>query len=225
MPIHLTCPNGHALRVKDKLAGKPGSCPTCGAGFFVPDPSSATPAAPVEVLEPGAPPPLPSAPATQQGAANDDATVEWRVTLADGAQFGPTVPIIFAQWITAGRVPPEALVWRTGWPDWRPAGEAEAKLPAPLPGGPDVPSAPPPPVVPRGATLPPAPPPATQAPAPVEKPSAPASGVAYTLRKKREARRRRRFATLLAVACLLLAVMLVGLMWMGPPPGAPVVPR
>lgn len=223
MPIHLNCPNGHALRVKDKLAGKPGTCPTCGEGFVVPDGKSGASAG--EAGYPGGPQavpaPLASAPMTNSPSA--EAAAEWRVTLSDGTQFGPTVPIIFAQWIAAGRVPADALVWRTGWDDWRVAGEVEAELPSRLPGRPTAPADLPVPEVPRGATLPPSlDPPRAIGP---DGRQAPPTGVAYSLRKKREARRRRRFVTLLAVVCLALAAMLVGMMWMGPPPGAPVVPR
>lgn len=36
MPIDVTCPNGHALKVKDKYAGKTGLCPRCGVQMIVP---------------------------------------------------------------------------------------------------------------------------------------------------------------------------------------------
>jgi Zn finger protein HypA/HybF involved in hydrogenase expression len=37
MAIKVTCPNGHMLRVSDKLAGKTGLCPTCKARVTVPE--------------------------------------------------------------------------------------------------------------------------------------------------------------------------------------------
>ena len=40
MAIKVICPNGHTLRVKDKLAGKTGLCPTCKARVSVPDRSA-----------------------------------------------------------------------------------------------------------------------------------------------------------------------------------------
>ena len=36
MGIVCHCPNGHRVKVKDKLAGKRGLCPQCGASFSIP---------------------------------------------------------------------------------------------------------------------------------------------------------------------------------------------
>jgi hypothetical protein len=36
MPIKVTCPNGHAMNVKDSFAGKVGLCPVCRAKVKVP---------------------------------------------------------------------------------------------------------------------------------------------------------------------------------------------
>lgn len=213
MPIHLNCPKGHALRVKDKLAGQAGTCPTCGAPFVVPAPSDQT----ITASQPEIPAPQP-APAAGDAV---EAATEWRVTLPDGSQFGPTVAVVFAQWIAAGRVPADALVWRTGWAEWRRAADAASELPTALPGGPESPASPPAPIVPRGASLPPA-----AVPVPVallSGGSQSSSEVSYSLRKKREARRRQKFVLGLTVACLVLAAMLVGLMWSGPPANAPVI--
>ena len=38
MTIRVVCPNGHALNVKDSLAGKTGLCPKCKARVVVPEP-------------------------------------------------------------------------------------------------------------------------------------------------------------------------------------------
>jgi hypothetical protein len=38
MSIRLTCPNGHLLKVNEKLAGKTGLCPVCKARVEVPKP-------------------------------------------------------------------------------------------------------------------------------------------------------------------------------------------
>lgn len=133
--------------------------------------------------------------------------------------------MIFAQWIVAGRVTPDALVWRTGWPEWRRADQAAAELPAPLPNTAESPAAPPLPEVPAGATLPPHAP-ATVAVTPADGTvEAKPSGGSYLLRKQRQARRRRNFTIGLAVVCLALAAMLVMLMMSGPPEGAPVIPQ
>ena len=37
MGINVECPNGHALNVKDKYAGKRGFCPVCNARIQVPE--------------------------------------------------------------------------------------------------------------------------------------------------------------------------------------------
>ncbi len=39
MSIRAICPNGHAVRVKDKYAGKVGLCPICRARIKVPEPA------------------------------------------------------------------------------------------------------------------------------------------------------------------------------------------
>jgi hypothetical protein len=38
MPIDVVCPNGHALKIKEKYAGKTGLCPKCRAAIDVPAP-------------------------------------------------------------------------------------------------------------------------------------------------------------------------------------------
>lgn len=38
MSIQVTCPNGHALKVRSELAGKVGLCPQCKARVVVPQP-------------------------------------------------------------------------------------------------------------------------------------------------------------------------------------------
>ncbi|MFO1062396.1 MAG: DUF4339 domain-containing protein [Pirellulales bacterium] len=45
----------------------------------------------------------------------------WYVRPATGGQFGPADGKVFVQWLSDGRVAPEAYVWRDGWPDWQPA--------------------------------------------------------------------------------------------------------
>ena len=37
MSIHVTCPSGHVLQVKDKYAGQTGKCPYCHARVKIPD--------------------------------------------------------------------------------------------------------------------------------------------------------------------------------------------
>ncbi|MEO0529211.1 MAG: GYF domain-containing protein [Planctomycetota bacterium] len=172
-----------------------------------PEPTAATPAVP---------PRLPT---------GDESAVEWRLAWPDGQQFGPTVPTVFAQWIAAGRVPTDALVWRTGWADWRKASDAAADLPAPLPGSESAAETPR--GVAAGVTLPPSPPDSAEDASiePVVAPAKPAPTGAYALRRRREARRRRYFTIALAIDCLALLGMLIAMMMSGPPEGAPVVPQ
>jgi hypothetical protein len=40
---------------------------------------------------------------------------------ASGGQFGPAAGEIMRRWISEGRVASDSLVWREGWPDWKPA--------------------------------------------------------------------------------------------------------
>jgi hypothetical protein len=47
MGIRVTCPNGHALNVKEHLAGKRGICPSCGAKFVIPPATASVEAASV----------------------------------------------------------------------------------------------------------------------------------------------------------------------------------
>jgi predicted RNA-binding Zn-ribbon protein involved in translation (DUF1610 family) len=46
----------------------------------------------------------------------------WYVRPPTGGQFGPADASIMRRWLGEGRVSAEALVWREGWPDWKPAG-------------------------------------------------------------------------------------------------------
>lgn len=130
------------------------------------------------------PPPPPAAqsppfePPADETQRNLDA-VEWRLAVGD-RQYGPTVSTLFAQWITAGRVPPNALVWRTGWTDWRTAEQARADLPAPLPA------------------------PGSEA---AKTPSE--AAMAYHRRRRAAATRQRWVAIGLAVACLAIGSLLI----------------
>jgi hypothetical protein len=45
----------------------------------------------------------------------------WYVRLATGVQFGPAGAPVMSRWLAEGRVPPDSLVWREGWPQWRAA--------------------------------------------------------------------------------------------------------
>ena len=45
----------------------------------------------------------------------------WYVRPTAGGQFGPARGDVMRKWLAEGRVPVDSLVWREGWPDWRPA--------------------------------------------------------------------------------------------------------
>ncbi|MDH3717727.1 MAG: GYF domain-containing protein [Planctomycetota bacterium] len=45
----------------------------------------------------------------------------WYVRPVTGGQYGPAAADVMRQWLDEGRVAADSLVWREGWPDWRPA--------------------------------------------------------------------------------------------------------
>lgn len=67
---------------------------------------------------------------------------EWHARLADGQQFGPLSDEQMRGWAAQGNLPPDALVWRTGWPDWQPSAAVMHQI---------MPAAPPPPPAMFGA--------------------------------------------------------------------------
>ncbi|MEO9929837.1 DUF4339 domain-containing protein [Rhodopirellula bahusiensis] len=52
-----------------------------------------------------------------------DSTAVWYVRPPSGGQYGPADGPTMKQWITEGRISDSAMLWRDGWPDWKPAGE------------------------------------------------------------------------------------------------------
>lgn len=116
MGIRFLCPNGHRLNVKAELAGKRGSCPECGAKLTIP----AATASQTETLQT----------ATVVEAA--PASAAWHVRSAAGDQVGPLSELQFRAWIAGGRVTADSLVWREGWPEWKPARTVAELLPTPL---------------------------------------------------------------------------------------------
>ena len=134
----LSVPSGHKLHVKAHLAGQRGICPECGARFVVPSFSGGRVAGP--------PPAIPLGPGGDVSASLESTVsfnaglsqslppatageaAAWYVRPAAGGQFGPVDTDSFRQWIDQGRVPDDALVWRTGWPEWKHGGEAVREL-------------------------------------------------------------------------------------------------
>jgi hypothetical protein len=45
----------------------------------------------------------------------------WYVRPPAGGQYGPARGDVMRKWVGEGRVTSDSLVWREGWPDWRPA--------------------------------------------------------------------------------------------------------
>ena len=64
-----------------------------------------------------------AAAATTAGDPIDEAPdAVWYVRPSTGGQFGPADGAIMRRWLGEGRVSADALVWREGWSDWKPAG-------------------------------------------------------------------------------------------------------
>lgn len=60
----------------------------------------------------------------------------WYVRPKTGGQYGPAAGNMMQQWLDAGRVGPDSLVWREGWPQWKAAAEVFARFGAPPDSGP-----------------------------------------------------------------------------------------
>jgi hypothetical protein len=165
MGVRFECPQGHKLHVKAHLAGQRGICPECGVRFIVPSfsggrvaeavngdsgmrPANGSSSGYVSVdiestatFNAGMP-----APAATSDSAGESVT--WYVRPASGGQYGPIDTAGFRQWIEEGRVAADAWVWRTGWTDWKPGGEAVRSIAVEKRGGP-----PPLPTTPGGRRL------------------------------------------------------------------------
>lgn len=53
---------------------------------------------------------------------------QWYVIIPSGERFGPAPAEVMRQWIAAGRVSADCLVWRDGWGDWQRADIVFAQL-------------------------------------------------------------------------------------------------
>lgn len=132
------------------------------------------------------------APAAPQGT--------WYVRPSAGGQYGPADEPLLRQWIAERRVDATALVWCTGWPDWRRLSDVPGLLPAAAvvpPAGFDVP--------------------ASEGPAP-----AAVATARYIRRKKRSAN-----GQLIAAGALLLLALILGgvLLWvLNKEPAKPTTP-
>ena len=77
-------------------------------------PVAASPASPTVV-------PATPAPVAPADPLSEAPNAVWYVRPPSGGQFGPASAEIMRRWIVEGRVNEESLVWREGWPDWKPA--------------------------------------------------------------------------------------------------------
>jgi hypothetical protein len=55
-------------------------------------------------------------------------SVVWYVRPPSGGQFGPATTEIMRSWLAQGRITPDTLVWREGWPQWKNANEVFPQL-------------------------------------------------------------------------------------------------
>jgi len=98
-----------------------GPAPTAVPAGMVTRPAPVSSAAPAAMAAPGPP----------SGVADPVAEAPhsvWYVRPSSGGQFGPASGDIMRRWITEGRVAADSLVWREGWPDWKPAPEVFPSL-------------------------------------------------------------------------------------------------
>lgn len=159
-------------------------------------PAGATP--PVMAPPAGSPPPAAAIPqAVPQGVPLPTMAtppqLAWYVRPAAGGQYGPADEALLRQWVAERRVDGTALVWCTGWPDWRKMSDLAHLFPG-LSG----------PVLPAGVSLP-----ASE--------GGPASGSPAAVATARYIRRKKKSANsqlIAAVVLLVLALVLGGvLLW------------
>jgi hypothetical protein len=66
----------------------------------------------------------------------------WLVRPPSGGEYGPATGDVLRTWIEEGRVTPDSLVWREGWPNWQAAGPLfpglAAEVPAAASGFPNI---------------------------------------------------------------------------------------
>ncbi len=136
-PATATAPMAHSPSVTSATPAAPIAhanpvTPDDAVATSVPDepagPVGQTPVAssqPVAFPSPMESPPVPSKTLDPFDEAPD---AVWYVRPPGGGQFGPAARDIMRGWIVHGRVTPDSLVWREGWPDWQEASSVFAHL-------------------------------------------------------------------------------------------------
>jgi hypothetical protein len=224
MGIRFTCPHCQGkLHVKSFLAGKRGICPHCQGAIEIPEASASAVGGVAESRrEAAAAGHGPRQGAKEMGAERREGAepvnlggvegeLHWYVRPPEGGEYGPADARLMEVWVQEGRIAAEALVWRTGWPEWQAwrevAGQFAARpgseRPRPDPGAGALSEPEATPVVPAEATSGPMPVPAPARPAAEVTPHVPVSGPAVppivvtertsgTSARRAEARYRRR---------------------------------
>lgn len=144
MGIVAFCPNGHRIKVKDKLAGKKGICPHCDARFRIPLKDAASAAGPplarIVSLDALYAASLPRALAVGAEAAveavatadepvaeghvafhpaiADQPGLAWCLALPGGEPSPPWTAEQVQAWLDQGGPTGEELLWRADWPGW-----------------------------------------------------------------------------------------------------------
>ncbi len=90
------------------------AAPVQGTGELLPAGSLHSPAA-IPLNVPSSPSPSTSDPF------GESPNATWYVSPPSGGQFGPATNEVMRTWLAEGRIPPESMVWRDGWTDWKTA--------------------------------------------------------------------------------------------------------
>jgi GYF domain 2 len=60
-------------------------------------------------------------PGFAHGVSSPTADPVWHIQFANGEQFGPLDDTMLQSWLAEGRISPDDLIWRQGWPQWESA--------------------------------------------------------------------------------------------------------
>lgn len=136
MGIRCICPQGHAISVKSRLAGKTARCPECGSKVKIPQAETSVTAGPTTA-------PLDrssdfSKKAQEISTAPPERVLDaplaiWYLQSPNGERYGPATAELLCDWRREGRIAADILLWREGWSEWRPASHVFPDLGPPLP--------------------------------------------------------------------------------------------